>query len=542
MNVNNRFLPLFLAPLALAVAFLVGCGRTDSNGKPSSGEEADQAVQADAVTEMAEPMEVDKLNELFMQADNLYMGGSTNEALACLEKGLDDPEFANDRQQIFGMLVRMLVYAGRIDDARARMLEACKNDPALAKAALGIVYSYYVEGMGDQKAAAEWTETLLAIPDLDPEIRRNMREWNFQSYIRLDNAEKVVEVASGLLRDAPAGDAVTILQRGIDMLFDRKQIPVVEQILAQAGKTITSDAATRNLIAATRLRLLATQGKWDALAKALPTAASSLPDGDLQRVLRRVLSAAAAARPATPSVDDLCLIIINGFTNKVQSASVAARLWTDNAARNAPAELPDRLEILLNKQFPTQLLSGIFLRHFYDVIEDPAVVTEMKEIGERLIPLAQDDDTRNSIRTMVLDSCFLVEDYDGALKILHAGIAGYDKPWHDMAIAKVEAHKALKENRPLDAIKSFRAFMATVEVSKENDAADPSTGVIHTKPMILGRNAKRIGDIYRDQVKDAEAAKTAYAEARKYYQTALEAKPEPEAVEVIKTEMAAIPQ
>ena len=188
------------------------------------------------------------------------------------------------------------------------------------------------------------------------------------------------------------------------------------------------------------------------------------------------------------------------------------------------------------------LVSGIFLRYFYDVIDDPAVVREMKDIGDRLIPLAQDDDTRNSIRTMVLDSCFLVEDYDGALKILRAGVAGYDKAWHDMAISKVEAHKALKENRPVDAIKSFRAFMATVEAGKDNEAADPATGVVHTKQMILGRNAKRIGDIYRDKLQDAAAAKSAYAEARRYYEEALAAKPDPDSVQVIQTEMAEIPK
>ena len=523
-----------IAVLAAFSVILCGCG------KPAPEKEAVAQPEAPAGEE-AEVMEPDKLGELFSKADMLFSEGSTNDAVACLEQGLADPELADQRQQVFSMLIRLLVFADKVDDARARMLEACRTAPDLAQGALGLIYSHYVES-GDQKSAAEWTEAVLGVPELAPAIRRNMREWNFVSNIQLGETDKVVAVAAGLVRDAPAGDAVVILQRGVDMLFDRKEYPVVERILGEAGKTVTSDAATRNLVTTARLRLLAAQGNWTGIAKELPAAAASLPDTDLQRALRRVLGAAAAARPQSPSVDDLCLIIINGFTNKVQAASVAARQWTDNAAKSAPAELPDRIELLLNRQFPSTLVSGIFLRYFYDVIEDPAVVKEMKDIGERLIPLAQDDDTRNSIRTMVLDSCFLVEDFDGALKILRAGVAGYDKDWHEMAISKVEAHKALKENRPMDAIKSFRAFMATVEAGKDNEAADPATGVVHTKPMILGRNAKRIGDIFRDQVKDAEEAKKAYAEARKYYQEALEGKPEPEALKVIQTEMAEIPQ
>ena len=236
MNVKNSFLPL--APLALAVAFLTGCNRQEPAPQPAPqpapGEPEAVAPQVEAPEEEVEPMEPDRLGELFMKADSLYMEGSTNEALASLEQGLADPELANDRQQIFSMLVRMLVYAGRIEDARARMLEACRKEPALAQEALGIVYSHYAEGVGDQKAAAEWTEEVLAIPELAPAIRRPMREWNYLSHVRLDDAEKVIELSAGLLRDAPAGDAVVILQRGIDLLFDRKRSDVVEQILAQA--------------------------------------------------------------------------------------------------------------------------------------------------------------------------------------------------------------------------------------------------------------------------------------------------------------------
>ena len=520
-----------------SVAALI-CGCWDRGPKEKS---PDAQAEVSEEGEALEPMEPDKLGELFSRADELLSGGATNDAIACLEQGLADPELEGRRQSVFSMLIRALLFTEQIDKARDRMLDAYRNTPDLASECVGIIFSHYAE-RGQHREAAEWSDTVLAIPELAPAIRRNMRELNFGAHIQLSDTDKVVEIAATLIRDAPAGDAVIILQNGIDMLFDRKEYPVVERILAEAGKTVTSDSATRHLVTSSRLRLLSAQGNWAAIAKALPNAAASLPDADLQRALRRILNAAVAARPTAPSVDDLCLIIINDYTNKVQSAAIAARQWADNAAKAEPTALPDRIRFLLNKQFPPSLVCGIFLRYFYEVIEDPVIVREMKDLGNRLIPLAQDDDIRNSIRTMVLDSCFLVEDYDGALKILRAGISGYDQAWHDMAISKVEAHKALKENRPEDAIKFFRTFMATVETSKDSEASDPATGVVHTKPMILGRNAKRIGDIYRDSVKDEAKAKAAYAEARKYYETALEGKPEPEALKVIQAEMAAIPQ
>lgn len=528
---------------ALAVSFLAagfglfvcsGCTRSEPVTDSTVSQNENAVAEDEGVVE-------NPLEALFMQAQGLFDGGATNDAIASLENGLKDSKLAADRQQVFNMLIRMLTYAGKIEDARARMLDVYQNDAELASGAVGLLFQYYIDMAGDSEAALEWTETVLALENLPPLVRRNMREWNFVTLIQLGKMEKVVALAGKFVRDAPAGDAAVILQRGIDMLFDGRQFETVEKILATADGIISSDTSTRNIITSARLRLYAEQGKWSLLEKAFPTSAEALPDADLQRTFRRVLTSAAKAHQ-DQLTDSLSFLVITNFSDKAKSAAVAARQWADNAAKRNPAELPDRIELLLNRNFPPSLVCGIFLRYFYDVIDDTAIVGEMKEIGERLSNLAQDDDSRSAIRTMVLDSCFLLEDYDTALKILKGGIAGYDKTWHDMAIAKVSAHKALKENRPEEAISAFRSFMAIVSASKENEAADPSTGVIHTKEMILGRNAKRIGDIYRDMVKDSAKAKSAYDEARKYYQTTLDAKPEQEVIDVIKAEMSEIPQ
>lgn len=524
---------VFTAGLCLFV--FSGCGR---NAVPERQNGQDSQTVETAGENAAEARPIDTL---FRQADELYSGGATNEAIACLESGLADPQLAADRQQVFNMLIRMMTYSGMIEEARARMLDVYRNDPELATSAVGLVYQHYIDRTGDAEAALEWTETVLAIGTLPAVVRRNMREWNFVTLIKLGKTDKVIEVAAKFVRDAPAGDAAVILQRGIDMLFDGRKYDTVEKILAQADGVISSDTSTRNLITSSRLRLYAEQGKWELLQKIFPASAGALPDADLQRTFRRVLASAAKAHQDQLS-DSLSYLVITNFSDKAKTAGVAARQWADNAVRNNPAELPDRIELLLNRNFQPSLVSGIFLRYFYDVINDTAIVGEMKDIGERLSLLAQDDDSRTAIRTMVLDSCFLLEDYDTALKILKEGVAGYDKAWHDMAIAKVSAHKALKENRAEDAIMAFRSFMATISASTDSDAADPSTGVVHTKEMILGRNAKRIGDIYRDMVKDEARAKAAYEEARQYYKITLDTNPEKEVMDVIKAEMAEIPQ
>ncbi len=81
--------------------------------------------------------------------------------------------------------------------------------------------------------------------------------------------------------------------------------------------------------------------------------------------------------------------------------------------------------------------------------------------------------------------------------------------------------------------------MSVIQVSQE-DTSDPTTGVVHSREMILGRNAARIGDIYAS-IPDPEKAAEAYKEARDYYATALEKAQEAGSIELIKKELAAIP-
>jgi hypothetical protein len=140
----------------------------------------------------------------------------------------------------------------------------------------------------------------------------------------------------------------------------------------------------------------------------------------------------------------------------------------------------------------------------------------------------------------MLDGAFVLEDYDRTLRLLEEGIPDREPEWHEMAITKVKAHKALQEGRPLDAVRHFREFMKFVE-QREEPERDPSTGILHTREMSLGRNAKRIGDILREAGQDEEARR-AYEEAEQYYAAALEeVEPDSREADLIRTEKAQIP-
>ena len=524
--------PLCLGVLSLLL--LAGCGRRT----PAPAAPAPEGATVETAAET--PPEEDPVARILRQADEALMNGATNEALDTLQAAMDDPALAEGRQSLFNGLIRFLLLTGQVDEARTRMLEAYRSDAALAVGGLGLVYGHLME-QGNLAEVVAWTETVLAIPALPEEVRLSMREWNLLAHVAQRNDTRMLEIVAQLVHDAPAGNAMGLLSRAIDALFEQKRPQAVEKVLLQMGKVVTSDAGTQHLLLGTRIRLMAVQDDWDTLKTALPAAAAKLPDADLQRLLRQVLPLAGGS--GKPGISDaLCELIIGASRDKPQSFVVAGRQWVDNAMAADKAALPVRLDRLQQAGFPIRQICSLYMRYFYDVIDEPAIVEAMKQLGSRIAPLAEDDETRNYIRTMVLDASFVLEDYATALNILTAGIAGRDAAWHAMAISKVKAHQALKEQRPRDAVKYFREFMATVATAKEDDTSDPATGVVHSREMILGRNAKRIGDILKGmQPSDTDNAAKAYAEAKGYYEKALAREQDPAATALIRQEMAGLP-
>jgi hypothetical protein len=239
------------------------------------------------------------------------------------------------------------------------MLDAYRNDASLAVSGLGLVYGYLME-QGDLAEVVTWTETVLAIPELPAEVRRSMREWNLLAHVSLHNDDKMLEIVAQLIHDAPGGNAIALLTRAIDALFDQKRPQAVGKVLQQMGKVVTSDPGTQHLQLSTRIRLMAVQGEWETLKGALPAAAAKLPDSDLQRLLRQVLPLTSGK----PDVSDaICGQIIEAARDKPQSFAVAGRQWVDNAMTVDKAALPVRLDHLQQAGLPIRHICSLYMRY-----------------------------------------------------------------------------------------------------------------------------------------------------------------------------------
>ena len=530
MTIATRNLVAVAAAISLAGCF----GKCDKNAQPAPNE-GDVAQPAE-MNEGEMPYEEDPLYKLFQKAEDLFMAGSTNETTALLAEAFDSEEYAAYRAQILPPLVRILLENGDVEAAKARVIAAfTSGDSSLSDGVLGAVFFHFTNA-GDQAAALAWTDEILALEAIAPNIRRTFTEWNINAAIEAGDDARVIAAAEKLIAMAPEGDAAEILRRALESLITRGKNDLLADIISRAGKSVTSDEATRNLVSVMRLRILAIQGKWDDLAAAFAST-TTLPDKELNYALRSTIPLALKAeRFAT--IDAICGKIATDPNSGRMAAGYSARQWVSSAAKTDVAKVPERIEALLGGATQQQEISSIFVNHAYDNIDDPSFATPMRSIAERLLA-ASPDNSRSSIRTVLLDFSFILEDYDTALNLLNEGFSGYDENWHTMAISKVSAHKALKEGRKLDAIRDFRKFMSVIQVSQE-DTSDPTTGVVHSREMILGRNAARIGDIYAS-IPDPEKAAEAYKEARDYYATALEKAQEAGSIELIKKELAAIP-
>jgi tetratricopeptide (TPR) repeat protein len=492
-----------------------------------------------AVQPSEEPA-IDPVAKLFGEIDGLIATGNTNDVLKRLDGAMGQADLKDKRAPIFAGLIKFLLYVDRVEEAEKRMLAACEKDAEMTRDSFGLIYGYLME-RGRHVEAAEWAERLLAVPNLPADRRSHLFDWRLNARLASANAEGVVGVAREGLAALPPAEGSALLARAFDGSLNQGLTSLTERLLDLAQPLAASRPDVRQAVVAAGLRFQALREDWPGIQREFPGAAADLPDEVLQALFRQIVAAAAKARQ-TAVVDALCEQIVFRQPGKQQTLLAAARLWVENAAAAGdPAAVPVRLDALLRAKVPGGQVAELFTQRYYALINRPAVLEPMMKLGERLVPLAESDDTRNTLRTMLLDGSFVREDYATAIRLLEAGIPGRDAAWHAMALSKVRAHKALQDEQPRQAVKHFREFMVQVASGKDEDTVDPESNVMHTRDMILGRNARRIGDILAS-IPDAEAAAQAYAEARGCYEKAVaKLKDQPAARQIAEQEMARIP-
>jgi tetratricopeptide (TPR) repeat protein len=501
-----------------------------------------QQTQTPEERAAAEQRLLSEINQVFVRAENALAEGRTNDAVSSVDAACSNRAFAAYRPQIFETSLRLLLRIGRVDDVRQRAL-AASSDPALATGACGLLYRFYHDS-GDLPNAVAWASELAERPSLTPEMRRQALAWAIEDRIALREDDKALAVLNKAAQTLRPAETLSLVRLAIEALFGAGRLDGIEPVLNVAAGLTSSAAEVNRLRLATHLRVSSARGDWEGLTNEFPVAAGALLDGELDGLLRAITQAAGKAgkRAVIDQCAEIVILSPSAASNRTAVAT-AARVWAESAMEADKGAFPGRLATMLRAKIPADNIIELYLRFYYQFTEQPVPLKELMALGERLAPLAADEDTRNDVKIKVLDGCFLVQDYDRALTMLESRIPGpgRSEQWHQTAIVKVKAHRALQRNEPREAVKFFREFMGQMRDSKEAEVSDPVTGVMFPKEMVLGRNARRIGDILGGIPDAAEAAK-AYAEARDLYAQALKETKDADARKVIETEIAALPK
>lgn len=505
---NKKFVKsLLIADLVLISAIIfTGCGRKESHDTLSDTE-LDQKINL-------------AIQQAFETAyEVLLQNAQTNAAIEQITAFVNTPQYQGYRYRIFPAYIEFLLTAGQIDQAKKLVADAVSREPLIAVPALDLVYEYMVNA-GGYVAPIEWLDELSLNENLPVMIKRRLWGWQIGAAMSQNDNDSIIKLLIRAASDLDVKDNLNLFSYVFEPYFTAKQFENIERVLETLINLEPKHVEHAQMAIAVRARLLATKGEWDALPDALSKADGVLTDAQYTTLLQQLNSLSRNANRYDVA-DVLCNQVIKNLPEDKKSIRVlAARFWAESAVITNQAALPSRIEVMLDSKLDPEDVSHIFQRHYYSIISNPDVLKAMCALGNKMLPQLKEKEASKSLQTMILDGAFILEDYDSAVSILESGIPDRDAEWHKMTLAKVKAHRAMKNNQPREAVEFFREFMGCVQNLKDEDTADPSTGVQHSKDMILGRNAKRIGDILA-AIPDKDASTKAYAEARAYYDKAL---------------------
>ena len=535
---SKLFLPLLAA---FTLVLIAGC-RVDRTGEAPVDPPVDVA-QPDAPPADPDPADLppDPVFELMQQVERLIEQEQAGAAKELLSEALGNPEFEAHRPRLFFMTLATLVMIDEVEEAKSRMYAMLQADMETARESIGVITEHLLMS-DDRDAVMDWTETLLHF-DLPAPTRNAVLNWRLQALLQgilqraigPDHAPvdprahhrrvTMANFVDTLLRSVPEEHRLAALSHARDMLG--ADVPAAED-WEPLREEIT-------------LRRALLEQEWDNAIARLQSARGMLADATMQRLLRAAIGDMTNAG-ALDRVDDLTETLMTFNETHPRAAQAATLQWVRNAVQQGRlAAVPERIELLMEQGADDQLLHSLFNRHFYDIIGEPEVVGRMLTLADRLLERIADERQQQTLRILSLDGSFVTQDYDRTIALLEEGIPGRDADWHALALTKVKAHRAIDNDEPLEAVNHLRAFMEAVRRSPEESTADPTTGIVHTRSMILGRNASRIGDLLT-QAGEVEGARQAYDQARAYYEQALEAlDPDSPSAELAQREMEQIP-
>lgn len=511
--IRNILLVLFTA------ALLSGCG------KPAPKEET-QPTQS-------------PLALLYQDAQEMANEDNADGAITLLEGALSKDEFTADRSNIFSMMLSFFLQQQKYDEAVTRHIAMASESAATAEPACSMIEQALIQA-NNYQLLLDWSMALLEMP-LGESSKSQLYITQAYALAKSDRTDEALALIPACRNTMSEPMCANIYRGMINSYLRLDKINTAYAALDKMEGVAGESTALLELITVSRLDLYSMESKWDSFILLFAEKLKDLTDAGLVSTINTGLS-----RMSKDGKDDLaqqiCALVIDKRNYAERSFRIAAQRWLTLGAATNPEGAPEKIRLLMDKGFTGDQLLRMTTTPFYKIIEIEKfeALKKMMALIKEIQPSLTDTRDITTARSMLLDGSFTLNDYDTAIEMISQGIEGRDENWHKSAMAKLKAHKALDAGNTDDAVKYFREFMTVIKETMDSES-DPVSGMVYTSSWCLGRNAKRIGDIYKE-AGDESKSSAAYKEAIAHFKNALqEVKAESREHAAITKEMAAVP-
>jgi tetratricopeptide (TPR) repeat protein len=455
----------------------------------------------------------------FDEAHGRLMQGDADGALRLLDRVYRDPKCESYRPPLLQAIVFVNLATGRVDAAEGRLRAAAAESPALAAAAVGQIEEHLLRQRRFDDLAA-WCSSLQSNAFPEPVLVR-IADYHARA---LTAGGRTAELLSALPAYFPRfsePNVFSLVNARFSTAVNAGAHDEAAQWIETLAQNTRASPARQGTLAGLKTELLLARGETQAADAFFRAGARAIPDGHAARIFARV-----AGKETPESVEALCVFALKELPDQTATRQTAAQTWIGLAEKQAaPALIVQRLKTISETGFPNSFLLDQIDRA-YSLLLEKGVASDHEALLKLCQGLAASEPVEGvqaRFTEIALDMCFYLDRFGLAVSLLEKPIPGRDEEWRLMLLPKARAHLALQEGRPREAVGYFREFVAKIAQSQA-ERLDPIRKTRITKEMILGLNAKRIGDILK-QAGAAEEAAGAYAEARGYYEQALAAFP-----------------
>ena len=331
---------------------------------------------------------------------------------------------------------------------------------------------------------------------------------------RVENILKQTEVHIAKL---PAGMALALAGRVANSLIGNGAWKQAGEMPAFIEGFVPDSPERKGLLCELRMSLMIHDGAVKEAEALYRRELKGIPDANAVRGLRLM----ADALP--DKGDSLCVELMDTNSGRRAVLEAAAKIWVKTAgARGDGDETGKRLVASRQKGVADRVVMMLIDETYGVLLANPSagMLEPLYAMCAQMGDASKEMGVRRRVAGYLLDMGFFLEKYAESLKVIEGGALGENNPQAEVLTCKIKAHLALKEGRTGEAVDYFRQFMMMIEKESVSREFDPLERIWVTREMILGLNAKRIGDILKKTGRQEQSA-LAYKEARTYFEKAI---------------------